>query len=291
MTVTSFFFLIFLLGGMMIYYIVPKRGQWVVLLGMSLLYYMLAAVDYTIFYLVFSTLLAYISSNLLEMKKVKESPKGKRLITIVTMIAICFNILLWFVIKGSSFWILGSEILHSKIPAFPVLMACPAASALGMGYYTAQIISYIMDCYWETCRPQRNFLKLFLFVAFFPQLTVGPISRYSNLQSLYEKHEFSYQNLCFGSQRILWGFFKKLVISDRINIITSGIWADTATYGGKWPWIAVFLYPVQLYTDFSGCMDIILGAAELFDIRLPENFNNPFFQEQCRNSGRDGTSH
>lgn len=277
MTVTSFFFLIFLLGGMMIYYIVPKRGQWVVLLGMSLLYYMLAAVDYTIFYLVFSTLLAYISSNLLEMKKVKESPKGKRLITIVTMIAICFNILLWFVIKGSSFWILGSEILHSKIPAFPVLMACPAASALGMGYYTAQIISYIMDCYWETCRPQRNFLKLFLFVAFFPQLTVGPISRYSNLQSLYEKHEFSYQNLCFGSQRILWGFFKKLVISDRINIITSGIWADTATYGGKWPWIAVFLYPVQLYTDFSGCMDIILGAAELFDIRLPENFNNPFF--------------
>lgn len=277
MTVTSFFFLIFLLVGMMIYYAVSGRGQWVVLLGMSLCYYMLAAADNTIIYLIVSTLLAYISGNILEIQRVKDSSRGKKWITVVTVVAVFGNVCLWFLLKGSSFWVLGSEILHSKITGFPVLSPLPMASALGMGYYTAQVVGYIMDCYWETIEPQRNFLKLLLFVIFFPQLTVGPISHYSQLQCLYERHKFSYQNLCLGSQRILWGFFKKIVISDRINIITSGIWADTATYNGRWVWLAVFLYPIQLYTDFSGCMDIILGAGELFDIRLPENFKNPFF--------------
>lgn len=119
-------------------------------------------------------------------------------------------------------------------------------------------------------------MKLFLFVSFFPQLTVGPISKYSQLQELYETHKFSYDNLCLGSQRILWGFFKKLVISGRVAIIVNAIWADTEKYTGFWPWIAVFLYPLEIYSDFSGCVDIILGTAELFDIKLPENFNNPF---------------
>jgi D-alanyl-lipoteichoic acid acyltransferase DltB (MBOAT superfamily) len=97
------------------------------------------------------------------------------------------------------------------------------------------------------------------------------------MKELYVKHKFAYQNICFGCQRIVWGLFKKLVISDRVGIIVSGIWNDSVKYTGFWPWVAAFLYPLQIYTDFSGCMDIVLGAAELFDIHLAENFNNPFF--------------
>lgn len=101
---------------------------------------------------------------------------------------------------------------------------------------------------------------------------------------------FLYKNLCFGTQRIVWGLFKKLVVSERIAVIVNAVWADTEVFSGIWPWIAVFLYPIEIYADFSGCVDIVLGSAELFDITMPENFNNPFFQELTKNSGKDGIS-
>ena len=280
MTVTSFIFFLFLFIGGIVYYIAPLKIQWVILLVMSVIFYLSAATPYTIVYLVLSTLIAYVSTNLMRDKRLTDS--HKKLIGIVTFLAIFLNICIWFVLKGSSFWVTASQVIHYVIPAFPILPRWKYAAAIGMGYYTAQVIGYILDCYWENSEPQKNPLKLFLFVCFFPQLTVGPISRYSQLQILYEKHKFSYQNLCFGCQRILWGVFKKLVISDRVGIIIDAIWTDTQMFTGFWPWIAVFLYPLQMYTDFSGCVDIILGAAEIFDIKLVENFKNPFFSRTCQ---------
>lgn len=282
MTVTSVFFLLFLACGLVVYYFTPGKVQWVVLLLMSLIYYVFAATGYTFMYLVGSALLAYVSTNLMENESVRNRTKGRKYIAAATAAAIVGNILIWFFLKGSSFWITGSTLINMVFPGFPVLSALPLASAIGMGYYTAQVIGYILDCYWGTCRAQKNPLKLLLFVCFFPQLTVGPISRYSQMQQLYEGHQISYDNLCLGCQRILWGFFKKLVISDRVGVVVSGIWADTGTYNGFWIWVALLLYPLQIYTDFSGCMDIILGSAEIFDIHLPENFNNPFFARTCQ---------
>ena len=94
---------------------------------------------------------------------------------------------------------------------------------------------------------------------------------------LYEGHSFSYKNLAFGCQRILWGFFKKIVISSRVALIVDGIYTDPDSYTGLYIWIAAFLFMLQLYTDFSGCMDIIMGASECYGIELPENFKTPFF--------------
>lgn len=282
MTVTSYYFFVFLLCGFIVFYISPKKLQWIVLLLLSLVFYHFAAADYTILFLLSSTVLAYISSNLLKIGKIAQSPRAQKYVTTATVLAVILNILLWFTLKGSSFWISASALAHRLLPSIAVLPALPLLGALGMGYYTAQVIGYILDCYWGNATPQRNFFKLFLFVAFFPQLTVGPISRYNDMQCLYEKHRFSYDNMCFGCQRILWGVFKKLVISDRVGIIVNGIWANTAKYSGFYPWIALLLYPLQIYTDFSGCMDIILGAAELFDIHLAENFKNPFFSRTAQ---------
>lgn len=279
-TVTSFYFFVLLIVGVIFYYIFPGKTQWIVLLGCSIAYYFLAATKYTILFLVISTAIAYVSTIFIERKK-KQSEDNK-VVFVTSSIAIILNIAIWFVLKGSSFYVNGSTIMNRYFSFFPVLKPVPVVSALGMGYYTAQVIGYILDVYWENIKPQHNPIKLFLFVCFFPQLTVGPISRYDDLKSLYEPHFISYQNICFGVQRILWGLFKKLVISDRVGIIVNGIWADTETYNGIWLWIAVFLYPLQIYTDFSGCMDIILGAAELFDIHLKENFRNPFFAKNSQ---------
>ena len=268
MTVTSFSFFVLLAGGAIIYYLVPGKAQWMILLGLSLIFYYYAATPYTIVFLMVSTGVAYIATNLISSEKLKNAAKLKKIIPGIAFTGIVINVAIWFVLKGGSFWTIGGHFFEG--------LSDSLVAALGMGYYTAQVIGYILDCYWGISAPQKNPLKLFLFVCFFPQLTVGPISKYSQLQSLYERHRFSYDNLCLGSQRILWGLFKKLVISDRVGILVSGIWADTETYTGFWPWIAVFLYPLQIYTDFSGCVDIVLGAAELFGIKLPENFNNPF---------------
>lgn len=280
MTITSFWFFVFLIIGVVIYYIVPKRGQWVILLLMSLVYFHFAAeADYAILFPLISTATAFFTGWLVRSGKLN----GKEKVAFaIAFMAVVINIIIWFLLKGSSFWMLLTNLLHRVFPAIPALPAIPLAQALGMGYYTAQVIAYIMDCYWGNIEPQRNFLKLFLFVTFFPQTMVGPISRYSQMECLYERHALKYVNICHGTQRLLWGLLKKLVISDRVGILVGNIWQDTLLNHGFWPWVAVLLYPLQIYTDFSGCMDIVLGVAELFDIHMAENFHNPFFSRNSQ---------
>ncbi len=274
MTITSFWFLLLVLSGVVIYYLAPKKIRWVVLLLLSIVFYYFAATPYTIIYLVISTVTAYAATVFADVRK-KRTGSGSKGITIVAVIAIIVNTALWFVLKGSGLW----APITDRLFAGSGLSNATAGliASLGMGYYTLQIIGYIIDCYWENIELQKNPLKLFLFVSFFPQLTTGPISRYENLKTLYDEHVFSYKNITFGSQRILWGFVKKLVLAERVGIIVSGINAAPDAYNGFYSWIVVLLYPLQMYADFSGCMDIVIGVAELFDIRLAENFNNPFF--------------
>ena len=265
MTITSFQFLVFVSAGLVIYYLLPKSWQWVVLLGMSLIFYGWAARSYTILYPVVSTLTAYVCTMWID--RIRKSGHGdSRLIKVLAAAALAVNIILWFIFKGYGFWM-------------PVIGDADVelAAALGMGYYTLQIMGYILDCTWEVVEPQKNLLKLFLFVCFFPQLTTGPISQYSQLETLFQKHEFRYLNVAHGAQRILWGFFKKLVLAERVGMIVSGITADLSLYNGFYSWIVILLYPVQMYADFSGCMDIVLGMSESLGIVLPENFRTPFF--------------
>lgn len=279
MTLTSFYFFAFLAMGGFVYYILPHKYQWIVLLILSVVFYLVSAAPYTILFLVISTAIAYVSTRFIEFHR---EAKYSKFITLAAIGGVVANVIVWFLLKGNSYWISISFFLHTHIPSVPVLPALPVASAMGMGYYTAQVVGYIVDVWWGTVPYQKNPLKLFLFVAFFPQLTLGPISKYSELAVLYKQHAFSYRNLCFGAQRILWGLFKKLVIADRLSPVINAIWADTVTYSGGYLWTAALLGPIAIYADFSGCMDIVLGTAEIFDIRLAENFNNPFFSRTCQ---------
>lgn len=276
MTITSLGFLLLIVIGVIVYYVFPKALQWLELLIISLIFYCFAAVPYTIIYMIISTVIAYGVTVWMDRKR-KNGIQKERWIFSLVMISLIINICLWFVFKGRNLWIyllLGLEKYNLQIEAISNMQL---VAALGMGYYTLQIMGYIIDCYWGNIKPQKNLLKLFLFVIYFPQLMTGPISRYAELTSLYEKHKFSYKNLSFGSQRILWGFVKKLVLAEKVGIIVSGITGNPDAYTGFYSWIVILLYPIQMYADFSGCMDIILGVSELFDIHLVENFNNPFF--------------
>ncbi len=269
MTITSLSFIIFITAAMLIYYVTPKKVQWITLLLISVFFYCLAATPYTIIFLLLSALIAYIFGFLSE-------KKGK-IRSVSAFISIVLNLGLWFVFKGSAYWILLSDHINARFPAFPRLSAIPLAAAFGMGYYTFQTIGYIVDCLWGTVKPQKNFFKLLLFLLFFPQLTTGPISRYNALTSLYEGRSFDIERLHRGSQRILWGFFKKLVLSERLASVVDTVYSGN--YEGLWITLAVLTYPMQLYADFSGSVDIVLGVSEIFGIELIENFNNPFLSE------------
>ncbi len=269
MTITSLSFIVFILLALPVYYLTPKSRQWITLLILSVLFYCLAATPYTILFLLLSALSAFISAGF------SESSDKVRKTAAVT--AVIFNLVLWFVFKGGAYWTLIFSFIHSRLPFIPDISSVPLAAAFGMGYYTFQTIGYIIDCLWGTAKPQKNFFKLLLFLLFFPQLTTGPISRYNDLSALYEGHPFDIDRISRGSQRILWGFFKKLVLSERLAAVVNTVYSGT--YEGLWIPLAVLAYPLQLYTDFSGSVDIVLGISEIFGIELIENFNNPFFSE------------
>lgn len=277
MSITSFRFLLFVIIAVAIYYFVPKVWQWIVLLVMSLLFYHYAWRTRTIAFLVISTFIVYVCT--MWMDRLKKNKNGSsKAATALAAAAITVNAVLWFIFKGYEFWsaaVRGIEHVHST--PLSGLFSMELVAALGMGYYTMQVIGYVLDCSWGIIQPQKNPFKLFLFVCFFPQLTTGPISQYSQLESLYQKHNIRYENITHGAQRILWGFFKKLVLAERAGIIVSAITGNLNVYDGFYAWIAILLYPIQMYADFSGCMDIVIGVAELFDIKLAENFRNPFF--------------
>ncbi|MDE6945810.1 MAG: hypothetical protein K2P14_01365 [Anaeroplasmataceae bacterium] len=275
MEITSFAFLIFLCIGGGIYYVLPKAWQWTELLIFSLIFYYFAATPYTLIFIVVSTGMAWVATNY-PFRKSVDGNRETCIAGVLAIIAIFLNAVLWFVLKGSKLWIPLIQKI-GKIMPLEVFNTMPVAASLGMGYYTLQCIGYILDCRWGTAKPQKNFAKLFLFLLFFPQLITGPISRYNDLQSLYEQHSFDYVKMTFGVQRILWGFVKKLVLAERLAIIIGTIWNDLDNYTGYYCLIAMLLFPIQIYADFSGCMDIVIGTAEIFGIYLKENFKTPFF--------------
>lgn len=275
MSITSSGFLIMVLLGVVVYYLLPRSWQWIELLLLSVLFYFFAATPYTIIYLVISTITAYIATNFDIIARTNNKVSKKR--GILCILAVFINIGLWFALKGFDLWRPIFNRVADLVAGENGIIGWPFAAALGMGYYTLQIIGYVLDCYWGNIKPQKNPLKLFLFICFFPQMITGPISRYKQLENLFEKHGISYKNLSFGAQRVLLGFLKKIVLAERAGIIVNGIWSNLDFYNGYYRWVALLLFPVQMYADFSGSMDIVIGTAELFGIHLPENFNSPFF--------------
>lgn len=148
---------------------------------------------------------------------------------------------------------------------------------IGISFYTLQVISYITDVYRGTQKAEHNLLKIALYLSFFPTIMEGPISRFHQVaDDLYAGRAITFENLKFGYQRIVWGLFKKLVIADRLYATVKYVFEGYANLDGAVIAFGVVCYTTQLYMEFSGCMDIIIGSGEIFGIKLPENFRQPF---------------
>ena len=149
---------------------------------------------------------------------------------------------------------------------------------IGISFYTLMAISYLVDVYHGKIEAESNLIKLALYLSFFPNIMEGPICRYEQIaDSLYSGNKIKYQNMCFGLQRILYGLIKKIVIADRLNVIVNNIFLKYNSLDGGILLLGVVLYTIQLYMDFSGVMDVVIGTGEIFGVNIPENFRQPFF--------------
>jgi D-alanyl-lipoteichoic acid acyltransferase DltB (MBOAT superfamily) len=258
-----------------LYYLIKPTWQTGYLLLVSLIFYCLSAKPLTLVYLVISTVSVYFAA--IAVTKAAEEKRDRKAKTILGL-TLVLNFSLLAVVKYYEFFFDNVNALRGLFGAERVGTSFHIAASLGISYYTLQLTGYLLDCYWKVGVLQTDFLKFALFGCYFPQLTSGPISRYKQIQqNLYEPHSFSYEKVTHGLRRMAWGMFKKMVIADRLGLIVNSVYANYQDCNVVLIWGGIFCFSLQLYTDFSGCMDIVLGTSECLGITLPENFRNPFF--------------
>ena len=166
------------------------------------------------------------------------------------------------------------------IKLYPLLTGAMLAIPLGLSYFTFQLAGYLIDVYRGKARAARNPLRVLLFAGYFLQLPQGPISTWKELgDQLTEGHRLEPVNIVSGFQRMLWGFFKKLVIADRLAPVTEALLKEEAALPGWFVLGGVVLYAIRLYADFSGGLDLVRGVSRMLGIGLPENFRRPFFAQ------------
>ena len=267
MSLVSNVFILFVAGRVAIYYILPQKVQWCGLLVMSYIYYLAAGSKYILF-LLFSTIVTYVSGRLIGSQIGKNKRKAKKFL----IAGLILNFGMLGVVKYTNFILENMNLIfHVSIPGMKLLLP------LGISFYTFQSSGYLLDVYWKRDTAEKNPFRYALFVSYFPQILQGPIGRHSKMAGqLYEGHKFELSRLCRGTQRILWGFFKKMVLADWSVVFVEAIFGNPDQYHG----LAIFgvlFYSIQLYADFSGGMDVVIGISEMFGITLDENFKRPFF--------------
>ncbi|MBQ0000055.1 MAG: MBOAT family protein [Clostridiales bacterium] len=269
MSLVSNLFVLFVVLTLVIYYIVPKKLQWMVLLFFSYLYYIAGGAKY-VFFILFSTIVTYVFALLIQ--NAHDSENRKKYAKLLLIIGLCCNLGMLGVVKYANFFIENINLLFkANIPGLSILFP------LGISFFTFQSSGYLIDVYWKRVKAEKNPFRYALFVSFFPQLLQGPIGRYQPLaDQLYVPHAFSFLTISRGAERILWGFCKKMILADWAGCFADAIWGNMDKYNGIM-FFGLIFYGIQLYADFSGGMDVVIGIAEMFGITLEENFRRPYF--------------
>lgn len=301
MLFTSYEFLEFLLVLLLLYYLIPAGWQWKLLLAASFFFYFCASPVYCAYIAVTIVTTwaagcmigaarrkrdAYLQENGENLgKEGKKAYKAqvKRRTWRFTLACLLLNLGILAVVKYTNFVIANVNAVIDALGSGSPIRFFNIILPLGISFYTFQAMGYIIDVYRGTVEAERNPFKFALFVSFFPQLIQGPISRFGDLkQTLFERHPFHGPTVSLGLQRILWGFFKKLVVADRIVAGVNVLIHDADVYTGVYAFVGMLFYALELYADFTGGIDITIGIAQTLGIRVTENFNRPFFSKNIK---------
>ena len=287
-------FLIFIFLAGALYFIVPKKWQWAVLLVFSYIYFFINS-EWLILVLFAETLVTFGTGLLIEKQSEAEQKKlealgdtaskeekknirasGKEKRRRIMLCGVLIVLLTLVFLKYYNFFAENLSFVTRRFGiAFPKLnLLLP----IGISFYSLQAIAYIMDVYHGKIHADTSLPKFMLFMSYFPQILQGPIPRYKHLaHQLYESHEFDIQRLCYGIQLIIWGFMKKMIIADRIAIPVDTVFDNFSGYRGSILFFAAAAYWLQLYADFSGGIDIARGFSQIIGIDPELNFTQPYF--------------
>jgi len=270
MLFNSFQFLIFFPLVVCLYFSIPHRWRWALLLVASYYFYMCWKVEY-VFLIIASTLIDYYAGRQMGKITVRSKRKKYLILSLIVNLGLLFGFKYFNFINDSIRDVFNYFNIFYGVPAFNVLLP------VGISFYTFQTLSYTIDIYNGRSKPEPHIGKFALYVSFFPQLVSGPIERsYTLLPQFHKDNRFDQINVTGGLKLMMWGFIKKVVIADRLGIYVSKVYSQPNDFEG-FPVIfaSVFLL-IQVYCDLSGYSDIAIGAARVMGYKLMRNFNRPF---------------
>lgn len=289
-------YLLFMSVVLGVYFLVPKKHRYLVLLISSLVFFAIYSKFMVAFIIstILSVYFAGIGINKLndrlakkfaentydkEQKK-KLKSKNKKHKKLVLVGAILFNLAILGVLKYSGFFgslfegVLSWFNVSADIPILKVVLP------LGISYYTLSSLGYVIDVCRGKYKADKNIFKVALFVCYFPQLFEGPFAKYDELApQLYEGHSFDIKRIMSGLMLFIWGLLKKIVIADRLAIIAGEVFSNYSQYNGLIIILGIIFFTFQLYAEFSGLIDMASGISEMFGIKLAQNFKQPFYSQ------------
>ena len=252
------------------YFAAPQRLRWALLLGASCYFYM-AFIPIYILILVLTILVDYFAALYIA----SATGARRRMGLVVSIVSTC---LILFFFKYYDFVISNINTVAAATGIGLALTPLGLILPIGLSFHTFQSLSYVIEVYWGKQRAQRHFGIYALYVMFFPQLVAGPIERPQNLlHQFYEHHDLDYVRIRDGLRQILWGFFKKLVVADRLAIYVNTIYGNLEHHTGPTIAVATVFFAFQIYCDFSAYSDIAIGAARVLGFSLMTNFHKPYF--------------
>jgi alginate O-acetyltransferase complex protein AlgI len=263
-------FLIFFPIVLVLYFIAPYKYRWVLLLIASCYFYMYWKPEYIIL-LTIPTFINYMAG--LTMGKT-ENPSRRKTYLILSLVS---SLSVLFIFKYLHF---VSESLSGLLELFHIGYHLPFLNLLlpiGISFYTFKTMGYAIDVYRGAIKPEKHFGFFALYVTFFPQLLAGPIERAAHLiPQFYKNYDFEGRRVIDGLKLMAWGFFKKVVIADKVSIVVDQVYNHPTEYTGLPLIVATLLFTFQIYCDFSGYSDIAMGAAQVMGFNLMDNFNRPY---------------
>ena len=272
MLFNSLQFLIFFPVVTTLYFILPHKYRWALLLIASCVFYMFFIPAY-ILILAVTILIDYFAGIYIA----KSEGKKKKLFLIISIISTCLVLAIfkYFNFFNSNIVLIADFFnWNYSIPALKLLLP------VGLSFHTFQSLSYVIEVYKGRQKVESNFGIYALYVMFYPQLVAGPIERPQNLlHQFYEKHDFDYERVINGLKLMAWGMFKKIVIADRIAPFVYKVYNNPENFKGLALIIATVLFAIQIYCDFSGYSDIAIGSAKVMGFKLMQNFNRPYFSK------------
>ncbi len=270
MAFNSIQYLLFLPAIFILYYLLPSKYRWKLLLAASVCFYLLLSIKFIILLAIAITVNFFCA-----IKSENTTDSSKK--SMYLHIAIWSSALILCIFKYYNFFVDSAAQLANSMGAHfsPILLN--VAIPIGISFYTFQIIGYSLDVYYGVSKAEKNIGIFSLYIVFFPKLLAGPIEQSQNLlPQLHKKQEFNYDRITSGIKLIAWGLFKKVCIADRLTFFVDMTFDSSIEHTGFQSIIGCYFLVFMIYADFSGYSDIAVGSARLFGFELIKNFNRPF---------------